>query len=896
VGEGTDTVQAAMTWTLGANIENLVLTGSANINGTGNALANSITGNAGINVIDGGVAADTLAGGANSDVYIVDDPSDAIVEAVNAGWDTVRSAVTYTLPANVETLVLTGSSAINGTGNSGDNVLIGNTAANTLTGLAGNDVLDGGSGADTMIGGTGNDIYAVDNASDAVTENAAEGSDTVVSAITYTISANVENLALSGSSAINGTGNTGDNLLIGNSAANTLTALAGNDTLNGMTGNDTMVGGTGNDTYWVDSAGDVVTENAAEGTDTEIGLTNVTLAANVENGALRDGVKLDGTLSQYLTLPSATVGGDMTLQAWVNVPASQSTWSRLFDIGVQANNNVLVAINGTTVNVQNYAGASLAGQLTTTAIGTGWHQISVTVDAQGNGAVYVDGASRASGFLGVPVDVARQFLVGKSGWSADPYPTMVVNDVRIWDRALTQAEVLAGMNMGSLTGTESGLVVYQPLNGTLASGISGGGAATFSGATYGSTLKYGGNIDLAGGYTDYNLTGNSAANTLTGNSGNNALDGSTGADTMVGGAGDDSYVVDNTGDVVTEAVSAGWDTVSSSVTYTVPANVERLALTGNSAINATGGTTAVRIEGNSGSNTITGASAGSWLFGGGGTDALTGGAGNDVLVSQASPQLGLKAEYYNNTTTSGSPALTRYEAVDFLTSGSPAAAVINADNFSVKWTGNLLAPAYGNYQFQFFIDDTATLTINGATVLTQASYTGSNSAIANVTLLAGYNSIQLTMAEGGGTSGATLYWQTPNDVSMSIIPLNVLSSGTAAADASADTLTGAGGNDLLMGSSGADTMTGGTGNDTYIVDNASDTVTENAAEGTDTVQSSISWTLGANVENLVLSGVAAINGTGNTLANSLVGNAAANVLDGGAGADTMTGGAGDDTY
>ena len=119
----------------------------------------------------------------------------------NAGWDTVRSSVTYTLAANVETLILTGTSAIDGTGNSGDNVLIGNTAANTLTGLAGNDVLDGGAGADTLIGGTGNDVYAVDNASDVVTENAAEGTDTVVSSITYTISANVENLALSGASA-----------------------------------------------------------------------------------------------------------------------------------------------------------------------------------------------------------------------------------------------------------------------------------------------------------------------------------------------------------------------------------------------------------------------------------------------------------------------------------------------------------------------------------------------------------------------------------------------------------------------------------------------------------------------------------------------------------------------
>jgi Ca2+-binding RTX toxin-like protein len=115
-------------------------------------------------------------------------------------------------------------------------------------------------------------------------------------------------------------------------------------------------------------------------------------------------------------------------------------------------------------------------------------------------------------------------------------------------------------------------------------------------------------------------------------------------------------------------------------------------------------------------------------------------------------------------------------------------------------------------------------------------------------------------------------------------------------DAQANRLEGLAGADQLDGGAGADTLAGGAGDDTYVVDNAADVVTENANEGIDTVRSSLSWTLGGNLENLTLLGAAAINGTGNVLNNLLLGNAANNVLNGGLGSDTLTGGAGSDRF
>ena len=209
-----------------------------------------------------------------------------IAELAGEGTDTVninRSVDLNRAPfTEIENVLLTGTAAINATGDGGANSLTGNSAANilnggdgndTLTGLAGNDTLNGGTGNDAMDGGAGNDTYVVDSAGDTAAESLvgpAGGIDLVQSsAASFTLGANVENLTLTGAGNLNGTGNAlaniltgniGNNILSGGDGNDKLTGLAGNDTLIGGAGNDKMIGGLGDDTYVVDAAGDVVTE------------------------------------------------------------------------------------------------------------------------------------------------------------------------------------------------------------------------------------------------------------------------------------------------------------------------------------------------------------------------------------------------------------------------------------------------------------------------------------------------------------------------------------------------------------------------------------------------------------------------------------------------------------
>jgi Ca2+-binding RTX toxin-like protein len=324
-GEGIDTVKTSLTtYTLGADVENVVGTkgGGGGQTLTGNSLNNSFS--------DAG-AANTFIGGLGDDSYVVDANGDVVTENTNEGTDSVSTSLaSYTLAANVENVI--------GTLAGGGQTITGNGLVNEMSDLG---------GANTFKGGIGDDLYTIDNAGDSIVENANEGIDSVKTALaSYTLTANVENLQGTLATGQTLTGSAVDNLIMGGAGNDTLNGGGGNDTLNGGLGDDTyvidlfstvveapgggidtistalasytlvaevenlvgtgggqtlngndvnnlikdtgaastMAGGLGNDVYVVDNVGDVVTENASEGTDTiQTALTTITLAANVEN-------------------------------------------------------------------------------------------------------------------------------------------------------------------------------------------------------------------------------------------------------------------------------------------------------------------------------------------------------------------------------------------------------------------------------------------------------------------------------------------------------------------------------------------------------------------------------------------------------------------------------------
>lgn len=477
----------------------------------------------------------TLAGGAGNDVYQVQRGGDVIVEAAGAGTDTVRASVSFTLAANVENLVLTGSAAIDATGNS---------AANVLSGNAGDNRLDGQGGSDTASYAAAADAVVVDLDNGDAQDTGGAGVDTLVS---------IEHL----------TGSAFGDTLLGNAAANRL---------DGGAGDDLLIGAAGNDTYTVDRSDDQIVEAGGGGTDTVRSSVSWMLGAELEN---------------------LTLLGTANLNATGNAVGNVLSGNR--------GNNVLSGGGG--VDTASYAGA-LAG-------------VKVGLDKTG---------PQSTGGAGVDTLVSIENLTGSG-----------------------RADTLHG---------NGGTNMLDGGDGTdTLSYARAAGAVTVSLATTAAQATGGAGTDTVLQFE--NLTGSAFDDLLTGSGSANLIDGGLGADTMRGGAGNDSYVVQDAGDRTIEAAGNGTDTVLSGITWTLAADVENLTLTGSANINGTGNTQANLLTGNTGANVLDGSGgtdtvsyaamtgsvtvnlATGLATGAGGSDSLisienaVGGAGDDALSGNA---------------------------------------------------------------------------------------------------------------------------------------------------------------------------------------------------------------------------------------------------------------------
>lgn len=537
---------------------------------TGTAAADQIFGFGGNDTIDGGAGADQMDGGTGNDYYTVDNASDIVVEAAGGGNDDgISSALTYyVLPANVENLDFW--AAANGANLHG----VGNALDNWITGRSGNDILDGGAGADTLHGGLGDDTYYFDNVGDWTDEEGDEGYDTIYTTVVPAafLQSAVERLIYTGAANVNITGGWRNN---------DITTGAGNDVIDGGAGGDVMRGGKGDDIYYTDSAGDVVVEQANEGTDT----IRTTLAEASMNGHVENMVYI-GT-------------GDFF--GFGNALANRIEGGAGYDTlyGLEGN-DTLIGFGG-----DDRYWAEDSGDMIVEAVGGGWDRVWVTAASYTLPAnvedltVYTDIGVHAVG------NALNNTLSGRDG-----------NDI------LNGA---GGADM--MFGGKGDDVYFVDHANDYVQEADNQGFDTVNYYLGGSYMLRAGFEKLVylGGSAPFMANGNALENVIIAGAGSDWLNGWGGADTMEGKAGNDTYYVDDDGDKVIEAAGEGTDSVHVAIDrYVLPANVENLYREGStSPFNGTGNALNNRIEGSFGHDV---------LDGGAGADILVGSSGNDVYV------------------------------------------------------------------------------------------------------------------------------------------------------------------------------------------------------------------------------------------------------------------------
>ena len=716
--EGTDTVRSTISYRLADDLENLTLLGSAAISGYGNGANNILVGNDGANILDGGAGADAMTGGGGDDTYIVDSEGDTVVEQANGGTDIVYSRVSLSLGSNVENLLLTGTAAINGTGNAEANILIGNSADNRLLGGDGNDILvggagndyldggsgndiasfegatnnllidlsnvtgaiatslgtdtlvsiegviggsgndvikgdaganylDGGLGNDTLSGGGGDDIYGVDSAGDIVSELAGGGTDEVRSSISYQLGANLENLTLQGSAAINGTGNSLDNVITGNSSNNILIGGAGNDTLNGGAGLDIASYADVTTNLTINLTLTTAQSMGSAGNDILIsiegligGSGNDTLTGDGNNNILEGGLgndRLDG--GQGLDVASYA---DLTTTLYVDFTQFSGTLTTALGTDTLISIEGIIGGSGDDV-LKGDAGANYfeggAGQ--DFLDGRGGDDTLIAGAGNdgltgGDGNDTLDGGEGDDAVLGDAGDdllyggAGRDYVVGGDGADRiyggdgnDVIGGWIGNDVIYGDLGADWIYGDAGDD--AIDGGDGGDGIFGGEgNDTLLGGlgddqiIGGSGNDTMQGQD--------GNDILSGNEGDDNLTGAAGNDSLYGDTGNDTIDGGEGNDTLIGGYGTDSLY----GGAGNDYMTGGED---NDILQGQAGDDGILGDGGNDTID--GGDGNDTLLGGDGNDTITGGLGADYFEGGTGNDSLNGGEGNDVLVGGA---------------------------------------------------------------------------------------------------------------------------------------------------------------------------------------------------------------------------------------------------------------------
>ncbi|WP_342154724.1 hypothetical protein [Methylorubrum sp. SB2] len=816
-------------------------------------------------------------------------------------------------------LVLLSSSNDKADGAGGDDTLYGFRGADDLSGGAGNDVLDGGLGNDILRGGLGDDIYYIDNASDRIVEAAGAGRDTALASFSATLAANVEELRLTGTAALSGTGNALGNTITGNEAANTLYGLDGDDVLDGGDGADRLVGGAGNDRYIVRSDDDAIVEQAGGGTDTVVSSLNWTLTDNIENLILSDNPDRwhdNGRLG--------------TGNALANVLTGNSFGNTLTGLD---GDDTLIGGGGSDRLVGGNGTDRLEGGLGYDALDGGRGADVMLGGADDDRYRVTDAGDRVVEIAGEGIDT----VVTTIDWSLErgsSVEELVADDAlgrsfklvgnefqnRIFgsfrddvlDGGAGADTLLGGAGNDTYLVDDSGDVVVDDAT------VDSGADVVIASTSFGlnpeariETLKFADNRSTAA----LSLIGSSIGQTLIGNGGASRLNGR---------GGDDTYIVDNGADLVFEAVGQGNDTVVTSGSYTLAAGqeIETLKLAGPT------GTAARGLKGNGFANTLIGNAGANGLDGDGGADSLYGLAGNDTYtIDNVGDRVFERAgEGTDTLRTSVSYVLAAGQEVEVLQLVGTASINLTGNDLSNTLLDNagnnrldggggidLIRSTGGIDTLIGGAGDTAVIDRSGATAalsFVMTSVEGTTTLVGDGTTTTGIGNITLFGGSGNDrfvtlAGNNRLNGEAGNDTLTGGAGFDILAGGagndTLKAGAGNDTLTGGEGNDTLEGGAGRDTLDGGAGDDLYLVDSSTDQVFEMARGGSDRIFSTSNYALagGQEIESLSLlgsTGTARLNLSGNEFGQALVGNAGANGLEGKGGNDVLTGGKGADSF